>query len=103
MGVVGKWCFSKRKTARGSAHSKKSRARGAGQGPDMGPESRVGPECRENKKKLEFRGTEAEWQDATGGVRKRRVVAGSQARYILARKPNYLLSFLSLSHFEHNV
>ena len=70
----------------------------------MGPESRVGPECRENKKrKLEFRGTEAEWQHATGGVRKRRVVAGSQARYILARKPNYLLSFLSLSHFEHNV
>ena len=72
----------------------------------MGPEGPVSvpsAENRENKKKLEFRGTEAEWQDATGGVRKRRVVAGSQARYILARKPNYLLSFLSLSHFEHNV
>ena len=105
MDVVGKWCFSKRKTARGSAHTVKKAARGArGTGPTWGPSPVSVPSAEKTKKrKLEFRGTEAEWQDATGGVRKRRVVAGSQARYILARKPNYLLSFLSLSHFEHNV
>eukprot|EP00964_Phaeocystis_antarctica_P101458 scaffold66927_cov42-Phaeocystis_antarctica.AAC.2 len=53
MGVVGKWCFSKRKTARGSAHSKKSRARPAGRGAGARHGARVPCRSRVPRKQKE--------------------------------------------------